>query len=236
MKTNLIIGIIIATSLSASAASITAGISLTSATNTGASTTSSSTNNSTSSATTNTNANINDEIPNHLDKATSVKICEDVKSKIDNKVDVLRDFTDNEQQRVHNVIDKLDKVKELASKKLNDQSITDEIQERKDTVSEKLDKFTDTEKVYTNKILEIKKLNCNTSLKDVRKKIEDSKSDHKDLVSNSEDLRDYISVEVKNTIEKVKVNVDKTKSIFDKIRSLISNQIDTTLTTDNNLV
>jgi hypothetical protein len=161
-------------------------------------------------------------IPTHLDKATSTKICEDVKSKIDIKVAALNEFTDNEKSKVGNVIDKLDKIKIIADDKLSDEELVAEVQDRQDNVSDLLNTFVSKEQSYVAKISDIKKINCAANLKDAKKKIDDSRIDHKSLVSSSDNLHDYISKDVKDTIDKVKDSLDKNKGIFDKLKSFIS--------------
>lgn len=167
-------------------------------------------------------ANTEEVIPTHLDKATSTKICEDVKSKIDIKVAALNEFTDNEKSKVGNVIDKLNKIKMIADDKLSDEELVAEVQDRQDNVSDLLNTFVSKEQSYVAKISDIKKINCATNLKDAKKKIDDSRIDHKSLVSSSDNLHDYISKDVKDTIDKVKDSLDKNKGIFDKLKSFIS--------------
>ncbi len=173
-------------------------------------------------STTTTATDTDQDLPSHLDRATSTKICEDVKTKIDAKVAALNEFTENEKDKVGNVIEKLDKIKLIADDKLKDEDLVAEVQDRQDTVSDMLDKFVAVEINYVTKISDIKKVNCSTNLKDAKKKIEDSRVDHKSLVASNDDLHNYISKDVKQTIDKVKDSVDKNKGILGIIKSFIS--------------
>lgn len=163
-----------------------------------------------------------EEIPTHLDKASTTKLCEDVKSKIDDKIDILNSFTEEEKVKVNNVIDKLDKIKEIADKKLEDDDLVEDISDKQNNVDNLLIKFIEAEDTYSKKIYDIKSLSCITNLKDIKKKIEDSKSNHKDLVTTNKNLHNYISTDVKETLDKVKQGLDKNKTLLDKIKSLIS--------------